>query len=49
MRITLLVLIFAFILGACGGPGGQAIQVTEQENYDRIVSEAAAEAEAESE
>ena len=43
MRITLLLLVFAFMLAACGGPSGQAIQVTEQENYDRIVSESEAE------
>jgi hypothetical protein len=39
MRITLSVLAFAFMLAACGGPSGQAIQVTEQENYERAIAE----------
>ena len=38
MKITLLALALAFMLAACGGPGGQALPVTEQENYEREIS-----------
>ena len=43
MKQSLLVLVLAsFLLAACGGPGGQALPVTEQENFEKALAEEAA-------
>ena len=43
MKQTLLALVLAsFFLAACGGPGGQALPVTEQENFEKAIAEAEA-------
>jgi len=39
MKLTFLAIaLLAITITACGGPGGQALPVTEQENYEREIA-----------